>query len=381
MEYQAAYTMAFNLKYPDDYLGRLYLKMMNGFLDTRDVGMGADYFEEGGSLLSNYLVWPALPCREMMFIEAELKSNFSDVADSARMMVEDKVQRNWDNSVWLDFAARYFFRRRVFDKASEIYNRLIQLPHPKHVYYEHLLEIYHMNNDVAAAEELVEDIPFRFQNNRRLQELLFEIYSAAGKMDRANHYAEILYRHSDEYMPYLLQLSDVYMRQDRKSEARALFRGFQDSFPENPESHYRLARFDFENGDYNTIPSLIDRSLALDTGYAYSYELLGEYMQEKGDMDSAIACYEKAIAIHWQTPMAYHNLAEYYLNKQDSLDRAGGLAMAAIHYWGVDRRGYLLLGNIYYTQEKYKMARLQYFKGARMMPDDAEFHFYWGERI
>jgi tetratricopeptide (TPR) repeat protein len=371
MEYQAAYTMAANLKYPDDYLRQVYLKMMNGFLDVRDIGMGIDYFEEGKSLLPNSL--------EMRFFEAELKGSFENTADSARMMVDNRVEQNWDNAIWLDYAARYFFRRKVYDKAAEMYSRLMELPYPKLIYYIRMLEIAGNNNDVETANRLVENLPFRYQNNRRLHELLFTIYDAADQRDKAAFYAEVLYRHSNEYIPYNLQLAEVYSRQGRKTEARAVLTRFQDRFPQNPESHYQLARFDYENGDYSSVTGLIDRSLALDTGYAFAYELLGEYMEERGNMDSAIASYKKAIALHWPTPMAYHNLAKYYLNKQDSLDIAGGMAMAAIHHMGIDRRGYLLLGNIYYTQEKYKMAKLQYFKGSRMFPEDAEFHFLLGK--
>jgi superkiller protein 3 len=232
-----------------------------------------------------------------------------------------------------------------------------------------------MNNDTADAEKLIDDLPYRFKDSRRLNELLYSIYDKAGDTDRAKHYAEILYRHSDEYMPYILQLADIYVRQDRKSEARGLFTSFRDRFPTNPESHYRLARFDFDIGDYNTVAGLVERSLALDTGYAFSYELLGELMQQQGNMDSALVCYNRAIELHWPTPVAYHNVGQYYLDQMDSLDYAAGMAMAAVHYWDVDRRGYLLLGNIYYAQGKYKMARLQYFKGTKLIPDDAEFYF------
>jgi tetratricopeptide (TPR) repeat protein len=371
IEYQAAYTQASNLKYPDDFLRRLYLKMVNAFLDIRDIGTGVDYFEEGKQLLPNSL--------EMMFIEAELKSSFLNSADSAQMMVDDQVENNWENAEWLELAARYFFRRRAYDQASHVYMRLTQMPYPKQKYFSRLLEIDIMNDDVADAEKLLNNLPFRFKNSRRLQELMLELYEKTGNTDKAQKYAEILYGHSDEYMPYIMQLADIYIKQDRKSEARALFKRFQDRYPENPESHYRLANFDFENGDFNTVPSLIDRSLALDTGYAYSYELLGELMQEKGKMDSAIVCYKKAIELHWPTPVAYHHLAQYYFDQKDSLDYAAGLAMGAIRYWDVDRRGYLLLGNIYYAQEKYKMARLQYYKGIKLIPDDAELHFLLGK--
>lgn len=370
IEWQAAYIMAYNLKYPDDYLRRIYLKMQNGFLDDRDVSAGADNFEEGRELMAGYV--------ELDFIEAELKSHFDNTVDSAKMLVEYQLDRHRNDRKWMELAGRYFFRQNKSDQAKDVFATLIKMPYPKLDYYLKLLETYKSNKDAAAADMLNESLPLRFKGSLRFHEIMRDLYSEAGQMDKTVEYAERLYRHTTEYMPYILTMTDLYMTQNRKDDARNLLTKFMEDFPQNPEGYYQLAKFDYRNGEYDLVMQNIEQSLAIDTGYAYSIELMGEYYQNMGNMDSAMSCYERAIKLHWRTPIAYHNLAEHLLQNQEDLDRAGGLAMAAISYFERDRRGYLLLGNIYWTQGKFKMARLQYYRGAQLFSDDAELHFLLG---
>ena len=371
VEWQSAYTRAVNLKYPDDYLRQLYLKMINGFLQSKDIGTAIDYFKEGLELLPDSL--------EMTFFEADLKCRFPETADSARMLVDDHIDQHQNDKKWLELAAAYFLHRNRYDQSAILYRRLLELPNPKLEYYLALLDMYRDDKNVEGADAIAAHLPFRLRNSLPLQKALLDVYYEADQVDRATIYAEALYRHTTEFMPYIITLADLYSRSGRDDEARRMFTKYLNNFPNNAESHYRVARFDYDHGHLDAVMEQIQKSLAIDSGYAYSYELKGEYFQAMGNMDSAIAAYEKAISLQLETPVAYHNLAEYYLNKQDNLDRAAGLAMAAIRYFDKDRRGYLLLGRIYYDQGKFKMARLQFFKGSKLFPEDAEYQFLLGK--
>ncbi|MCK4301506.1 MAG: hypothetical protein KAW91_01965, partial [candidate division Zixibacteria bacterium] len=48
-------------------------------------------------------------------------------------------------------------------------------------------------------------------------------------------------------------------------------------------------------------------------------------------------------------------------------------------YFDRDPRGYHLLGRVYLTQEKYKLARSQFFNGLKFAPEDAELNFLLGK--
>jgi tetratricopeptide (TPR) repeat protein len=371
MEYQAAYMLATNLAYPDDYLRQLYIKMENAFLDVKDVGMAIDYYAEGKELLGNVL--------DPVFFEAELKSMFDESADSAKMLVDDRIVENWDNQRWLELAANYFFRKQQFDRVQELYSRLLELPYPKQFYYLRLVENYERGKDTAAVNQMVDSLPYRFQNDRRINEALHGFYAAAGDDLRAAKYAEFLYRRSPGHMPYVLNLADLYVRQKRVDEARNLYDRFIRDYPSDPEGYYRMAALDIRSGRADSAPALLDHALALDSTYGYAYELKGIYYQQSGRIDSALASYDKAVALETPSPWAYYHLADYLFQKGENLDRAAGLAMSAQRNFGHDRRGYLLLGKIYYAQQKYQSARLQFYRGTTQFPGDAEFHFLLGK--
>ena len=372
-EWQGAYILAINLKYPDDYLRRLYLKMENGFLDDKDVAMGRDYYEEGKQLLPGK--------DEMTFIEAELKSYFEDVADSAKLLVDDQVSKYWNNRNWLALAGRYFYRKGQYDQALSVYSRLIQLPASDVEYYLRLLRIYKDKKDAAGIAAVTANTPFRFRQSRALREALVDAYLATGDIARATEQAEALYRGSTGDLPNLLTLADLYLRQQRADEARRLLVKYRETYPDAPESYYQLAKFDYAAGRRDSIITNLDRALTLDTVYAQAIELKGIYYDDAGKPDSALAYYREARRLQGPTPTAYHNLALYYFQQGDSLNVAANIAMWAVRHFDRDRRGYLLLGKIYYAQGKFNLARQQFLTGLKFHPDDAEYNFLLGKTL
>lgn len=371
MEWQAAYMLASNLAYADDYLRALYPKMENAFMENKSYDMAFDYFEEGKQLLSDGV--------EMIFVEAELKGRFSGSPDSAKLMVDNQVQQYWDNEEWLEPAARYFFRTTQLDQAARLYWRLTESPYPQEDYYTKLLKISQKTKDGQLADKLIQILPYRFERNRRIQENLFKAYQASGRIQDAVKYAEELYHRSPGYMPYLRDLADLYLQTGKGTEAGALFLRYTTEYPRDPEGFCRLAMFNYDRGVIDSILILANRSLALDTAYVQALELKGLYYREKGSIDSALHYFRRAVSLQSPTPLAYYYLADYHFQQGDSLNRAAGLAMAAVRYFGNDRRGYLLLGNIYSAQGKYKLARVQYYTGQKLFSEDAEYNFLLGK--
>lgn len=369
--WQSAYSLAGGMKYPDDYIVRVFRKMENGFLETHFLPMAVDYFEEGQGLLGD--------SPEGYFFEAELKSYFPETVDSAKMMVDNKVKKNWSDQRWLELAGRYFYRLRKYDQAVEVYKRLMELPYPKEIYILNLLRVYEKHKNWQAADTLASSLPIRFRGSRDILEKLRDVYAASQRPDEAITYAEKLYHLSSGYMPYVRKLAQLYAQKNRIDDAHRLYSTFVTTYPNDPEGYYRLGHFELDHDMADSVPDRFAKALAIDTGYAYAYQLEGVYWERTGNLDSATYYYRRTISFQKPTPEAYHNLAQYYYKKGDSLDYAAGLAMAAVRYFTNDRRGYLLLGNIYYKQDKYKLARLQYTKGLNLFPGDAGFQFLLGK--
>lgn len=371
IEWQAAYTLAANLAYPDDYLRQLLIKLINSFLEDHSVAMIKDYLQEGGFLLAG------LP--EFDLFRAEAMAQYEDVTDSARILVDDRLTKHWNDRRWLELVGAYYYRFRKYDQASDVYWRLLELPYPRLEFYLQLASIFSLQKDAEGMEKLIAAIPTRFEGNRRLLESLADFYVGIGRPDRALEYAERLYRQSSGYMPFVLTLVDLYTDMGRPGEVRGLLDRFAEQYPDDPESFYRLAKYEYYRGSKESVLENLNHSLALDTGYAFSMEMKGIVFQDAGIVDSAMYYYRQAIERHWPVPDAYLNLSEIYYTRGDSLDKAAGLAMAAINCGENDGPAYMLLGKIYYAQEKYKLARTQFISGNLLHPDDPEFLFRLGK--
>jgi tetratricopeptide (TPR) repeat protein len=55
--------------------------------------------------------------------------------------------------------------------------------------------------------------------------------------------------------------------------------------------------------------------------------------------------------------------------------------MAAVRYFRGDRRGWLLLGDIYFASGKYRLAKDNYESGAAKYPADGELNFKLGRTL
>ena len=372
-DYQSAYIMANNKGYPDDYLRRLYLKMMNSLLANRDIQGAIDFLEDGKLLLAG------LP--EANFLKAELMRRFPEASDSTRLLIDDSLSFYDANRHWLELAAAYYSRAGQIDRAIGIYRKLIDLPYPEQDYYSGLLALYATTKNSLAADGLAASLPLRFRQSRKLLEDFYDLYHAIGQKAQATAYAEALYRMAPSHLPYAVSLAKLYEEQGRADAARDLLARYAQKYPDDPQAHYQLADMEYHAGRMDSILSRLNRAAALDTAYGAAYELRGIYLRDKGNIDSAMANFRRAALLGWPSPYSYYYLGEYLLQKGDSLDRAAGLGMAAIRFFGADRRGYHLLGRVYLAQAKYKLAQTQFLAALKLSPEDAEIHFLLGKTL
>ncbi len=373
VDYQSAYIMANNKGYPDDYLRRLYLKMMYSLLANRDIQGAMDYLDDGKLLLAG------LP--EANFLKADLMRRFPEAADSAKLLIDDSLSFYGADRHWLELAATYYSRGRQVDRAIGIYRKLIDLPYPEQDYYSGLLALYAKTKNTLAADSLAASLPFRFRQNRKILEGFYDLYNAAGQKAQATAYAETLCRLAPSYLPYATSLAQQYAEQSRADAACDLLTRYARKYPDDPQAQYQLAEMEYRVGKTDSILFRLDRAAALDTAYGAAYEFKGIYFRDKGNIDSAMANFRRAVRLNWPSPYSYYYLGEYLLQKGDSLDRAAGLGLAAIRYLGVDRRGYHLLGRVYLTQKKYKLAESQFLAALKINAEDAEMHFLLGKTL
>ncbi|MCK5125364.1 MAG: tetratricopeptide repeat protein [candidate division Zixibacteria bacterium] len=371
IQYQMAYTLASNLKYPDEYTIYLYSRMFNGMMEDKDVQSGYVYLKEGIDR------FPEL--EEIDFFKAFIMRFFTDVADSSNILIDDKVSKNWVNSDWLSKAGNYFYLSKKYSKAEEVYLQLLKLPQPKVLYVQRLLDIYKAGKHCKKAGDLLQNMPLQFRGNLILNEKMMAGYTNADKLDEAIAVAEMLYARSNQHKPYIQGLAELYSKTGQTDKAREIYVSNIKSYPNLADNHYMLALFDFENEKMDNVLDQTDKALELDSLYGKALELQGRYYESKNEIEKAMDVYRLAINRRTQSPFAFYSMARYFIDRGDSLLRAEGLARTAQVYFRGDRRGTIILGDAFYVQEKYKLARTQYAMGAKNHPEDAEMWFLLGK--
>jgi predicted Zn-dependent protease len=374
-DYESAYIMAANNQYPDDYIYRLYIKMQNAYLDNNAPDLAAANLADGNQLAPDSI--------EVDFIKKEVAYRIgqSKNRDSLIKAMDAERTKNMSYRKWLELAAKYYARTRQFDNARAVYWRLLDLPKNRLDYFLSLIDLADPAKDVAAIDSLLKRVPLRFHDNRLLNEAAYEFYAAAGKNDQALILAEKLYHNAPDYLPYLSELAGLKATMGRVADARGMYASYIASYPKDPAGYYERGRFELDHGSIDSVSATLGKALAIDFAYGPALELKGEYFAKAGQSDSAADYFRRVIKLEMPSSKANYYLADYLYQKGDSLDRAAGLGMAALPNMRNDPRGILLLGKIYYKQQKFQLALTQFQSGGVAFASVAELPFWTGKTL
>lgn len=372
IQYQLAYTLAGNLRYPDDYIQYLFLKLENAMLEYGDIATAYAYFKEALDRFTGI-------DEEMDFFKAELVLRFPEVADSAHIIVDENLSYNWSNGDWMEKAARYYRRSNQHEMSARTYKRMLELPQAKPEHAIYMIEAYEQLEQYDKIIEAEAGIPLRVRRDIAVMAKLRDVYLAHGDTARAREVAEKLYVRNDEYIPYLNVLAGIYTDAGMTEQAEQLYTKLADTYPDLKAPHYERAKYEFMNGSLDTALSLIEDILDKDSLYSPAIELYGKMLEDKGDIEGALKQYRRVIDLRGITPYSYNRVARELINDKDSLLRAEGLARSAIVYYNnTSPDGYVTLGDVYMAGKKYKLARTQYTKAVKIEPENAELYFLLG---
>ncbi|MEZ5357442.1 MAG: tetratricopeptide repeat protein [Candidatus Zixiibacteriota bacterium] len=371
IQYQLAYTLAGNLRAPDDFLTYLYVKLENAQLEYGDVTTAYAYYKEG---LDRY---PDL--KDMDFFKAELVLRFPEVADSAAIIVDDNLSYNWSNGDWMQRAANYYRRSNKYQMSARCHKRLVELPQAKPEHAIYMMDAYDYLGEADSIVALADHFPLRVRRDLKVMARLRDAYLKRGDTAEAIQMAEQLHARTDEYLPDLNILARLYVAEGETEKAERLYSALSEKYPDANQPHCDLAQFQFEHGSPEKALAAIDNILNRDSLYFPAIELQGRMLERQGDLDGALVRYRKVIDLRGTIPYSYDRVARYLIDNPDSLLRAEGLARNAIVFYGNENnQGYITLGDVYMAAKKYKLARTQYIKALRIGPKTAELYFWLG---
>jgi tetratricopeptide (TPR) repeat protein len=146
------------------------------------------------------------------------------------------------------------------------------------------------------------------------------------------------------------------------------------------ESHYAKGQLFRDRGDYNTAITEYTKAIELDPNNAEYYKKRGEVYYLKNDYDSAIADCTQVIKLDPNNAGFYYNRGVVYYLKND-YDSAIADYTQAIKLDPNDAEFYYNRGNVYFGKKDYDSAIADYTKAIKLDPNNAEYeeHLAWAQ--
>jgi tetratricopeptide (TPR) repeat protein len=132
-----------------------------------------------------------------------------------------------------------------------------------------------------------------------------------------------------------------------------------------------------QSATYRDMETLWRTVIAKDPNSWMAYNNLGIVQVEKGDLDDAIAKYQRALELHPDYPEALYNLGSALLQR-DKPDDAIQLCEQALRLQPNDPDAHVILGNAFMAQRDVDRAIHHYRQALAIRPDDSNAHYNLG---
>jgi len=209
-------------------------------------------------------------------------------------------------------------------------------------------------------------------------------YSAQKEYDRAIAAANAQIAKSPNNSSFYEQLGTVlYDGKKDFKDAEAALRKAIELDKNNSEALLKLGKLLAEQGDVDQALATFQKSIKDNPREISFYVLSGELYEKKKDWDLAKAMYQQALSIVPDQPLASNNLAYVILQQGGNVDVAMGLAQTARRGMPDSPNAADTLGWAYYQKGIYQSALSQFQEALRLgekhgAPDDADLHYHLG---
>jgi len=145
----------------------------------------------------------------------------------------------------------------------------------------------------------------------------------------------------------------------------------------NADAWYNIGRVLFYGGEYSRAKESFRNAIRYRRNFVESYSLLTRTLLIEEKLDQATSVAEKAYENIPNNEIIMNDLATVYI-KTERYDEAKDLVSSIIKKNSKFTPAYITLGNIFYIQKKYELARLVYLKAVDEGDDSGELYTNMG---
>jgi tetratricopeptide (TPR) repeat protein len=147
--------------------------------------------------------------------------------------------------------------------------------------------------------------------------MLAELYAAEKKYGEAQKEFEAALQLEPHNITALAQMSDFLTSRNQEAEAFAAVQKYVASNPNDAKGHVILGSLDLQAKKYPDAQVEFQHAIQLDSRDVQPYIELGKVLEEQGQMDAAIAQYQKGLDIQPKYPALDTYIGNLYLAKDD----------------------------------------------------------------
>lgn len=211
-------------------------------------------------------------------------------------------------------------------------------------------------------------------NNPRAQEVYAETLLGLRGIGAAQEYLAQLVNTYPDNLDYRTSLSLILMKDERYSEAIPILKQVIDANPNHMKSQMLLGEAYVRSNDLNEALKTYFKAASLDPSGAEALFQIGQvYLKNQATAAKALKSFQKVIETNPRYPKVYFHAGEAAL--------ALGLTKQATEYAEMEKKinpkiadPYILLANIYSSQEKYSQASNELRRAAQLRPDDSNLY-------
>jgi tetratricopeptide (TPR) repeat protein len=210
--------------------------------------------------------------------------------------------------------------------------------------------------------------------------LLGVAYLATGSIEEAKKSFTAAYNERKDNPAPLKNLVNVYLREGKLNEAENLLKDHNRLFPTETETRMILGNLYFLTGKTDQARALFQRVSELAPAYYEPYQRIAFVSGNKGEIDSAVKYYKKAIELNPNDAISLNDLAGIYAgtDQKDTLALAEQYALKAKKLMPQNGRIIDTLGWIKYRKGDLKEALGLFEEAYRLNPHLANIPYHIG---
>jgi len=304
----------------------------------------------------------------------------------AKFAEEDRVQGMLDqldgfsegNPARMVQTGDVYRRADSLDRAQGWYDWTLKIDHINHDAVLGKLLVWQKSGQIQRALSFLDSLDQRLIRYRPVAFKKFELLMATRNYDQALAFARELISHGPRDIDRCQLAMEAAVVLGKDDESMEFCREYVKNNPEDVNAHILLAEQYWSAGELDKADEVAARAIELDSVAITAHLIQARILLANGNVDSVKTVYSWLLTKNEYVDEALSGLVEITLEHGGDYREAMNLANRALQVDSENPVYLARLGRIHYASGRYDIARSTYEYALKVMPDNAELHYYAG---